>query len=120
MRGADALSDDYKYLPVQRLAGYIEESFRRGTRWAADQPNDESLWSQLRLSIGSFMGDMFRQGAFQGASAKEAFFVTCDSSTTTKNEIDAGVANVMLGFAPLKPAEYVILYLQLAAGRSTE
>lgn len=116
MRGADSLSDDYKYVPVRRLADYIEESLKRGSKWAVFEPNDEPLWAQLRQSVGAFMFDLFRQGAFQGVTKDQAYFVKCDSSTTTQNDIDAGIVNVVVGFAPLKPAEFVILYFQQIAG----
>lgn len=117
MRGSDQLGDDYKYVPVRRLALYIEESLYRGTKWAVFEPNDEPLWSQLRLNIGSFMHDLFRQGAFQGQKPQDAYFVQCDSTTTTQSDIDQGIVNVVVGFAPLKPAEFVILYLQQMAGQ---
>ena len=117
MRGSDQLGDDYKYVPVRRLALYIEESLYRGTKWAVFEPNDEPLWSQLRLNIGSFMHDLFRQGAFQGQKPQDAYFVQCDSTTTTQSDIDQGIVNVIVGFAPLKPAEFVILYLQQMAGQ---
>jgi phage tail sheath protein FI len=116
-RGSDQLSDDYKYLPVRRLADYIEQSLLRGTRWAVFEPNDEPLWAQLRLSIGSFMADLFKQGAFKGSTQSEAYYVRCDSNTTTSSDIDQGIVNVQIGFAPSKPAEFVILYLQQLAGK---
>lgn len=117
LRGADLLADEYKYLPVRRLALFIEESLNQGTQWAVFEPNDEPLWSQLRLNIGAFMQGLFRQGAFQGSSPQQAYFVKCDSETTTQNDIDLGVVNVLVGFAPLKPAEFVVLRLQQLAGQ---
>jgi uncharacterized protein len=116
MRGADQLADDYKYLPVRRLALYIEETLYRSTKWAVFEPNDEPLWSQLRLNIGTFMHDLFRQGAFQGQKPSDAYFVQCDSSTTTQSDINKGIVNILVGFAPLKPAEFVVIYLQQMAG----
>ena len=117
LRGADLLADDYKYIPVRRTAFYIEESLYRGLQWAVFEPNDESLWAQIRLNVGAFMHNMFRLGAFQGASPKDAYFVKCDKDTTTQNDIDLGVVNVVVGFAPLKPAEFVIIQLQQIAGQ---
>ncbi|HEX2090773.1 MAG TPA: phage tail sheath C-terminal domain-containing protein [Longimicrobiaceae bacterium] len=117
LRGADQLADDYKYLPVRRLVLYIEESLYRGTQWAVFEPNDEPLWSQIRLNIGAFMAELFRQGAFQGSSPKDAYFVRCDSTTTTQNDINQGKVNVLVGFAPLKPAEFVIISIQQIAGQ---
>ncbi|MFT3718289.1 phage tail sheath family protein [Pseudorhodoferax sp.] len=117
LRGADAAADDYKYLPVRRLALFLEESLYRGTQWAVFEPNDEPLWAQVRLSIGAFMQGLFRQGAFQGASARDAYFVKCDSQTTTQADINLGVLNVVVGFAPLKPAEFVVIRIQQMAGQ---
>jgi phage tail sheath protein FI len=118
LQGADILSSDWKYAPVRRLALYIEESLYRATRWAVFEPNDEPLWAQLRLSIGGFMNDLFRQGAFQGQTPKDAYFVVCDSTINPQTEIDKGIVNIYVGFAPVKPAEFVILYLQPSAGQT--
>jgi phage tail sheath protein FI len=115
--GADALASEWKYLPVRRLALFIEESLFRGTQWAVFEPNDESLWAQVRLNLGSFMHTLFRQGAFQGSTPKAAYFVKCDAETTTQNDIDLGILNILVGFAPLKPAEFVVLRLQQIAGQ---
>ena len=117
LRGADASADEYKYLPVRRLALFLEESLYRGTQWAVFEPNDEPLWAQVRLNIGAFMQGLFRQGAFQGASARDAYFVKCDSQTTTQADINLGVLNVVVGFAPLKPAEFVVIKVQQMAGQ---
>jgi hypothetical protein len=116
--GADRLASQWKYIPVRRLALHIEESLYRGTQWAVFQPNAEPLWAQLRLNIGTFMQDLFRQGAFQGQTPRDAYFVKCDSSTTTQSDIDQGVVNVVVGFAPLLPAEFVIITLRQIAGQS--
>jgi phage tail sheath protein FI len=117
LRGADVLADDWKYVPVRRLALFIEESLYRGTQWVVFEPNDEPLWGQIRLSVGAFMQNLFRQGAFQGSSAKEAYFVKCDKDTTTQNHINLGIVNIHVGFAPLKPAEFVIIQIQQMAGQ---
>ncbi|MCL4705852.1 phage tail sheath subtilisin-like domain-containing protein [bacterium] len=117
LRGADQLADEYKYIPVRRLALYIEESLYRGTQWVVYEPNDEPLWSQIRLNIGAFMHNLFRQGAFQGSTPREAYFVKCDKETTTQNDINLGIVNIHVGFAPLKPAEFVIIKLQQMAGQ---
>jgi phage tail sheath protein FI len=110
--GADNLASEWKYLPVRRLANFIEESLFRGTQWAVFEPNDEPLWAQLRMNCGTFMQGLFRQGAFQGASPREAYFVKCSRETTTQADIDAGIVNVLIGFAPLKPAEFVVIRIQ--------
>jgi phage tail sheath protein FI len=117
LRGADQLADQYKYIPVRRTALYIEESLYRGLKWAVFEPNDEPLWAQIRLSGGAFMHDLFRKGAFQGSSPKDAYFVKCDSETTTQTDIDLGIVNVVVGFAPLKPAEFVVISIQQIAGQ---
>ena len=116
--GDDRLASEWKYIPVRRLALYMEETLYRNTKWAVFEPNDEPLWAQLRLSIGSFMSDLFRKGAFQGSSPKDAYFVKCDKETTTQYDIDRGIVNILIGFAPLKPAEFVILKFQQIAGQS--
>jgi phage tail sheath protein FI len=117
LRGADQLADEYKYIPVRRLALYIEESLYRGTQWVVFEPNDEPLWAQIRLNVGAFMQNLFRQGAFQGRTPKEAYLVKCDKETTTQNDINLGIVNIIVGFAPLKPAEFVIIKIQQLAGQ---
>jgi phage tail sheath protein FI len=112
LRGADLLADEYKYIPVRRLALFIEESLYRGTRWVVFEPNDEPLWSQVRLNVGAFMYDLFRQGAFQGQTPDKAYVVKCDKDTTTQNDINLGIVNIVAGFAPLKPAEFVVINIQ--------
>ena len=115
--GADQLASDWKYIPVRRLALYIEASLYQGTQWVVFEPNDEPLWSQIRLNVGSFMQGLFQQGAFQGSTPTSAYFVKCDSDTTTQADINLGVVNILVGFAPLKPAEFVILQIQQIAGQ---
>jgi len=115
-RGADLLADEYKYVPVRRLALFIEESLFRGTQWVVFEPNDEPLWSQIRLNVGAFMHNLFVQGAFQGQTPAAAYFVKCDKDTTTQNDIDRGIVNIIVGFAPLKPAEFVVIKIQQIAG----
>lgn len=115
--GADGMTSEWKYLPVRRLALHIEESLYRGTQWAVFEPNDEPLWAQLRLNVGAFMNSLFRQGAFQGRTSREAYFVKCDSETNTQGDINVGRVNIVVGFAPLKPAEFVVIKLQQIAGQ---
>jgi phage tail sheath protein FI len=117
LAGNDELGDDYKYIPVRRLTNFIEESLFRGTKWVVFELNDEPLWAQIRLNVGAFMNTLFRQGAFQGASARDAYLVKCDSTTTTQNDINRGVVNIVVGFAPLKPAEFVVITIQQLAGQ---
>ncbi|BCR24628.1 phage tail sheath family protein [Aquipseudomonas alcaligenes] len=117
LAGADLLASEWKYVPVRRLALFLEESLFRGTQWVVFEPNDEPLWAQIRLNIGAFMQDLFRQGAFQGSSPRDAYFVKCDRETTTQSDINRGVVNILVGFAPLKPAEFVVIKLQQMAGQ---
>jgi phage tail sheath protein FI len=117
LQGDDRLASEWKYIPVRRLALYIEESLYRGTQWVVFEPNDEPLWAQIRLNLGAFMQNLFRQGAFKGKTPQEAYFVKCDAETTTQNDINLGIVNIVVGFAPLKPAEFVIIKLQQMAGQ---
>lgn len=110
--GADAQASVWKYIPVRRMTLFLEESLYRGTKWVVFEPNDEPLWSQIRLNLGAFMQDLFRQGAFQGSTPSEAYFVKCDGETTIQSDIDKGIVNIEVGFAPLKPAEFVIIKIQ--------
>lgn len=112
LRGDDRFADEWKYIPVRRTALFIEESLYRGTQWVVFEPNDEKLWSQIRLNVGAFMQDLFVKGAFQGTDPKKAYFVKCDSETTTPTDIDRGIVNILVGFAPLKPAEFVVIKIQ--------
>jgi phage tail sheath protein FI len=116
MNGDDLSASQWKYVPVRRLALYIEESLYRGTQWVVFEPNDEPLWAQVRLNVGAFMHTLFRQGAFQGKTAKDAYFVKCDADTNPQADIDSGILNVVVGFAPLKPAEFVVVTIQQITG----
>ena len=116
LEGADQLASEWKYIPIRRTALYIEESLYRGTKWVVFEPNDEPLWAQIRLNVGAFMHDLFRQGAFQGKTPREAYLVKCDKETTTQTDINMGVVNIIVGFAPLKPAEFVVIKVQQIAG----
>jgi uncharacterized protein len=115
--GADQKASEWKYIPVRRTALYIEESLYQGIQWAVFEGNDETLWAQLRLNVGAFMHDLFRQGAFQGTTPREAYFVKCDAETTTQSDVDRGIVNVLVGFAPLKPAEFVVVRIQQMVGQ---
>jgi phage tail sheath protein FI len=115
LRGADQLGDEYKYVPVRRLGLFLEESVDRGTKWVVFEPNDEPLWAQIRLAVSSFMNDLFLKGAFQGSSPREAYFVECGRQTTTQKDIDLGIVNIVVGFAPLMPAEFVIIQIRQLA-----
>lgn len=108
---------DYRYVPPRRLALFIEESLIRGLRFALFEPNDEPLWGQIRLAAGAFMNGLFRRGAFAGATASDAYFIKADAETTTQTDINLGLVNVLIGFAPVKPAEFIVIRLQQKAGQ---
>ncbi len=115
--GADQKASQWKYIPIRRTALYIEESLFEGLKWVVFEPNDEPLWAQIRLNVGVFMNGLFRQGAFQGTTPRDAYFVKCDKETTTQADVDRGVVNIVVGFAPLKPAEFVVIQIQQIAGQ---
>jgi len=114
--GDDDFGSEWKYISVRRLALMIEESLFRGTKWVVFEGNDEPLWAQIRMNLGAYMNSLFRQGAFQGSSPKEAYYVKCDRETTTQNDINQGIVNIEVGFAPLKPAEFVVIKIQQISG----
>jgi len=117
LQGADQQTSEWKYIPVRRTALYIEESLFQGLKWVVFEPNDEPLWAQIRLNVGAFMHDLFRQGAFQGTTPRDAYFVKCDHETTQQTDVDKGIVNIIVGFAPLKPAEFVVIKIQQLAGQ---
>ena len=112
MAGADVLRTDWKYVPVRRLALYIEQSVYRGTQWAVFEPNDARLWAHVKQSVADFLIGLFRQGAFQGENPESAYYVKCGAETITQQDIDLGILNIEIGFAPLQPAEFVVLRIQ--------
>jgi len=118
MQGADQIGSQWAYIAVRRTALYIEESLFEGLKWVVFEPNDDRLWAQIRLNVTAFMQNLFRLGAFQGASASSAYFVKCDSETTTQTDINSGIVNILVGFAPLKPAEFVIIQIEQMAGQT--
>lgn len=102
---------EWRYINVRRTAMFLRRSIYNGIQWAVFEGNDETLWAALRQTIGGFMDAQFRNGAFAGETAREAYFVKCDSDTTTPEDQAAGIVNVQVGFAPLRPAEFVIVTL---------
>ena len=116
MDGFDDQGSEWKYIPIRRLALFLEESLFRGTKWVVFELNDEPLWAKIRLNLNAFMMGLFRQGAFQGSTPDKAFFVKCDNETTTQNDRNLGIVNIEVGFAPLKPAEFVVIRIQQIAG----
>lgn len=118
LAGSDAGNSVWKYVPVRRLALFLESSLYQGTQWAVFQPNAGPLWTQLRLNVGTFMQTLFKLGAFQGATPDEAYFVQYGPDTITQDDIDLGIVNIVVGFAPLYPAEFVIIQIQQMAGQT--
>ena len=114
--GADQLASEWKYVPVRRTALFLEQSIERGLQWAVFEPNAEPLSAAIRLSVGAFLNELFRAGAFQGRTPNEAYFLKCGRETITQQDLDAGFVNVLIGFAPLKPAEFVVLKIRIKAG----
>jgi phage tail sheath protein FI len=117
LQGNDEVGSEWKYVPVRRTALYIEESLFRALKWVVFEPNDEPLWAEIRLNVGAFMQNLFRQHAFQGLTPADAYFVKCDKETTTQSDINLGIVNIVVGFAPLKPAEFVVIKIQQMAGQ---
>jgi phage tail sheath protein FI len=117
LEGADQQASEWKYIPVRRTALFIEESLFQALKWVVFEPNDEPLWAQIRLNVTAFMQGLFRLGAFAGKTPREAYLVKCDSETTTPDDVNVGIVNILVGFAPLKPAEFVIIKLQQMAGQ---
>jgi hypothetical protein len=118
LQGADADASQWKYVPIRRTALFIEETLFRATRWVVFEPNDEPLWAAIRLNVGAFMNTLWRQGAFQGGTPQAAYLVKCDAENNPQADIDRGIVNVLVGFAPLKPAEFVLIHIQQLAGQT--
>ena len=105
---------------MDRLASYIEESIRRGLTWVVFEPNREPLWAKVRASVAAFMHTLWREGALAGGRPEDAFFVRCDHTTMTQDDIKNGRLVILVGFAPLRPAEFVVLKLEIAACVDTQ
>ncbi|MGV0592520.1 phage tail sheath family protein [Mycolicibacterium porcinum] len=119
LSGTDAVVDQFKFVPVRRLALYLEESVYRGTQWVVFEPNDEPLWTQIRLSVGAFLHDLYRQGAFPAPTDRDAYLVSCGRDTMTQDDIDHGLVRITVAFAPLRPSEFVMIRIQHRAGDPT-
>jgi len=118
LQGADELASEWKYIPVRRMALYLEESLYRGTKWVVFQPNDEPLWAQIRLNVNAFMHGLFIKGAFAGLKVSDAYRVKCDKENNPPESVDQGIVNILVAFAPLEPAEFVVIQIQQLAGQS--
>jgi Bacteriophage tail sheath protein len=119
LQGADALASQWKYVPVRRMALFLEESLYRGLKWVVFEPNDAPLWAAIRLNVESFMQTLFLKGAFQGTTPAQAYFVKCDSETTTPADVNNGIVNILVGFAPLEPAEFVVIQIEQLTGQAS-
>jgi phage tail sheath protein FI len=117
LTSANPAFQPWKYVPVRRMALFIENTLYRELKWVIFEPNDEPLWLAIRTSVEAFMLSLFTQGAFQGAKPSQAFVVKCDSTTTTQFDIDNGIVNIIVGFRPLKPAEFVFVKIAQLAGQ---
>ncbi|HTT91132.1 MAG TPA: phage tail sheath subtilisin-like domain-containing protein [Acidimicrobiales bacterium] len=115
----EALQNQWGYVPVRRMALFIEQSLYANLTWAVFEPNDTPLWNALTQEVGAFMLGLFRQGAFAGTTPSQAFLVQCDSTTTTPADIANGVVNILVGFAPLRPAEFVVVQITQLAGQAS-
>jgi phage tail sheath protein FI len=100
---------EWKYVNVRRLALFLERSIDEGTQWAAFEPNGEALWSEVRRSAEGFLFSLYRAGAFEGSRPEDAYFVRCDRTTMTQDDIDNGRLIILVGFAPVRPAEFIVL-----------
>jgi phage tail sheath protein FI len=118
-RTVSSPSGEWKYVSVRRLALYLEESLDRGLQWAVFEPNDEPLWIQVRQSVARFQATRWRSGGLQGSTEQEAFFVRCGRGVMTKNDLDNGRLVALVGFAPLKPAEFLLLRITVQTSAST-
>lgn len=114
-----ALQAQWGYIAVRRMALFLEQTLYTQLSWAVFQPNDTPLWNALTQAVSAFMLGLFRQGAFAGTKPSDAFLVKCDNTTTTTTDIDNGIVNILVGFAPLKPAEFVIVQIAQLAGQAT-
>ena len=106
------------YVPVRRMTLFIEQTLLANLRWVVFEPNDEPLWTAIRSSIEAFMLSLFRQGALQGSTPSDAFQVKCDATTTSDADQQNGIVNIVVAFAPLKPAEFVVIKIAQLAGQT--
>jgi phage tail sheath protein FI len=114
-------SSEWRYLNVRRLFNMIEESIVQSTRWVVFEPNDTALWKSIRRDVGAFLTLVWRDGALMGATPEEAFFVKCDAETNPPEVIDAGQVVIVIGIAPVKPAEFIVFRIgQHASGAQVE
>jgi phage tail sheath protein FI len=118
LAGNDQAGSQWKYVPIRRLALFLESSLYDGTQWVVFEPNDETLWGQVRMNVGAFMQGLFLQGAFAGTTPQQAYFVKCDAENNPPASVALGVVNILVGFAPLYPAEFVVIQIQQIVSQS--
>lgn len=118
LAGNDQVGSQWKYVPIRRLALFLESSLYDGTQWVVFEPNDETLWGQVRMNVGTFMQGLFLQGAFAGTTPQQAYFVKCDAENNPPASVALGVVNILIGFAPLYPAEFVVIQIQQIVNQS--
>ncbi len=111
--GSATNNSGYQYINIRRLAIFIEQSLQSGLQWVVFEPNAPPLWASIRLTVNSFLMELWKQGAFQGTKPEQAFFVKCDATTMTQADLDNGRLNLQIGFAPIEPAEFLILTISL-------
>ncbi len=112
LAGNDQAGSQWKYVPIRRLALFLESSLYDGTQWVVFEPNDATLWGQIRMNVGTFLQGLFLQGAFAGTTPAQAYFVKCDAENNPPSSVALGVVNILVGFAPLYPAEFVVIQIQ--------
>lgn len=117
-RTLSGASSEWRYVPVRRLASFIEESIQKGTQWAVFEPNDQTLWASIERNVDAFLNTYWREGALAGPRPEAAYFVKCNSETMTQSDIEAGIINIQIGIAPLKPAEFIIIRIRLTSNQT--
>ena len=117
-RTLSGASSEWRYVPVRRLASFIEESIQKGTQWAVFEPNGQTLWASIERNVDAFLNTYWREGALAGTRPEAAYFVKCNSETMTQSDIEAGIINIQIGIAPLKPAEFIIIRIRLTSNQT--
>jgi len=115
-----ASDEQWRYVPVRRLTLFIEQSIAAATNWAVFEPNGSQLWARVENSVGGFLMSLYSQGALQGSTPSQAFFANCGIETMTQTDIDNGVMNIVVGVAPIVPAEFVVIVIAQLAGPPAE
>lgn len=120
LAGRDGGEPEWRYVTVRRTALFVEKSLVQGTSWAVFESNGPRLWESVRRGSEQFLRGLWQEGAFAGGAMQEAFFVRCDATTTTQRDLDRGLLNLQVGFAPVRPAEFLVLTITLHVGGATD